>query len=90
MEIITLFPDRPYSVDDRLEMTVLFITEEWCDSERRAEVHVTVKMKTPQIEEEIDISTENPHLIWRDYELEYQGGWLKAIQFGIRRTDNHD
>jgi hypothetical protein len=86
MDIVTLFPDKPYIVDDQLEMTVLFIIEEWSDLERRAEVHVTIKIKTPQCEDEITITTENPHLIWHDYEIEYLGGWLKAIQLRIKRT----
>ncbi len=86
MDTVTLFPDQPYAVNDRLEMTVLFIVEEWDEPARRAEIHVTIKMKTPQIEDEITITTEDRHLIWQGYELEYLGGWHKVVQLRINRT----
>ncbi len=86
MDTVTLFRDQPYAVDDQLEMTVLFIIGEWCDYEKRDEVYITIKMKTPQIEDEITVSSENRHLVWHDYEIEYLGGWLKAVQFKVKRT----
>jgi hypothetical protein len=85
MDAVTLLPDQPYAVDDRLEMTVLFIVDEWIDYERRVEMHITIKMKTPQIEEEIDITSEDRHFKWQDYEFEYFGGGRKEVHLRIKR-----
>jgi hypothetical protein len=85
MDTITLLTNQPYSVDDQLEMTVLFIVEEWDETERRADVHITIKMKTPQIEEEININPQNQHFEWRGYDIKYMGGWRKAVLLKIRR-----
>jgi hypothetical protein len=81
---VTLLTNEPYAVNDQLKMTVLFIVEEWDDQCRRAEIHVTINMKTPHAEEEITITTENRNVSWRGYEIEYMGGWRKAVQLKIQ------
>jgi hypothetical protein len=86
MDTVTLLLNQPYAVDDQLEMTVLFLVEEWDEIRRRADVHITIKMKTSQIEEEISITPENQHFVWRDYDFEYMGGWRKAVLLNIKRT----
>ncbi len=86
MDTVTLLPDQPYVVDDRLEMTVLFIVDEWNETLRRTEKHITIKMKTPQIEDEINITSENQYFAWQGYEFEYLGGWRQSLQMRIKRT----
>jgi hypothetical protein len=86
MDIVTLLPDHPYAVDDQLEMTVLFIVDEWNGTVRRSEKNITIKMKTPQIEEEINTTSEDQHFAWQGYEFEYVGGVRQSIQLRIKRT----
>jgi hypothetical protein len=86
MDTVTLLPDQPYAVDDQLEMTVLFIIDEWNDTVRRLDKHITIKMKTPQIEEEISITSEEQHFVWQSYEFEYLGAVRQSVQLRITQT----
>jgi hypothetical protein len=86
MDTVTLLPDQPYAVDDQLEMTVLFIIDEWNAIVRRLDKHITIKMKSPQIEEEMSITSEQQHFVWRGYEFEYLGAVRQSVQLRIKRT----
>jgi hypothetical protein len=86
MDIVTLLPDQPYAVDDQLVMTVLFIVDEWNGTVRRSDKNITIKMKTSQVEEEINTTSENKHFVWRGYEFEYISCVRQAIQLRIKRT----
>jgi hypothetical protein len=86
MDTVTLLPDQPYAVDGRLEMTVLFIVDEWNGTVRRLEKNITIKMKTPEIEDEIIITSEEQSFAWQGYEFEYLGAWRQSLQLRIKQT----
>jgi hypothetical protein len=86
MDTVTLLPDQPYAVDDRLEMTVLFIVDEWNGTVRRLEKNITIKMKTPEIEDEINITSEDKYFKWQGYEFEYLGAVRQSLQLRIKQT----
>lgn len=86
MDTVTLFPDKPYVVDDQIEMTVLFIIEEWNALRKLSQTHVTLKLKTHQMEEEISVGPENLKFVWQGYEFEYLGGGRRAVEFRVKRT----
>ncbi len=86
MDNVTLLVNQPYAVDDQLEMTLLFIIEEWIDNERRVEMDINILMKTPQIEEEIIFKSGDKHFAWRGYEFDYFGGGRKEVHLRVKRT----
>jgi hypothetical protein len=85
METITLLPDRPCRMDDRLTVTVHQIVEEWLPPDRRSVMLISLHMKTPEREADVSLSSDEPHLVWERYEFEYLGGWRSEVQLRIKR-----
>ncbi len=84
---IRLLIDQPFILDDQLEMTLLFIIEEWIGNERKVEMNIIINMKTPQVEEEITFSSiMDQYFEWHGYKFEYYGGGRKEVHLKLIKT----
>ena len=80
LKVITLHPDIPFILDANLSITVMQIIEEWEAPNRRSVMLVTLKMLTSDGDEIVHLSSDAPHLNWRNYKFEYIGGWRNEVK----------
>jgi hypothetical protein len=85
-DTITLLPNQPYSIDDRLTVAVVGIGEIMYAPDKRTEMEISLHMKTPEKEKDISFTSDKPTLVWEGYEFEYLGGWTNEVRLKLKRT----
>ena len=80
LSVITLQSEQPYSLDSRLTITVVQIVEEWMAPNRRSVMVISLRMQMPDIDQTVQITSDEPVLNWMNYRFEYLGGWRDEVR----------
>ncbi len=87
LSLITLYPEIPFAVDANLAIKVQQIVEEWVEPNRRSIMFVSLEMQTSKGIENIQLTSDEPKRIWRNYTILYLGGWRDEVRLQLTRTE---
>ena len=84
--VISLSRALPHSVDDRLVVTVLELKRKRRVPDRQEILVITLRVATPEQQEEIHFSSDDGSYTWRGYEFHYVDGSPDEVKLIINAT----
>lgn len=82
---VTLKPDQPFDVSDRLTLMVTELTEKWLSPDRSPIMRATILLITRHRSEQIVLDLHDPRASWRQYEFWFLGGWGSEVRLSIKQ-----
>ena len=83
VKTITLFPNKPYDLDNTTTITVMTIIEKRMSPDRRSVMKITLKFKSSNKTKTIVFDSDNPNFSWQDYKFKYLGGWRTKVELKV-------
>jgi hypothetical protein len=57
------------------------------EPDRRSVMAITMELGTQKKKEQITLTSDNPIVKWKNYEIKYTGGWRSEVQLKINKMD---
>ena len=83
VKVISLFPNKPYALDDDTSITVMSILEKRMSPDRRSVMKITLKFKHSNKSNTVVFDSDHPDFSWNNYKFEYMGGWRNKVELKV-------